>query len=183
MNFNDYKNVAVEINNVYQQMDIDNEKFSKKFNIKCVSTCNGNCCSKVDVEVSPVDLIPLVLNLIDQNKAEAILVDLFARINDHCLFYSNGRCSIYNDRATLCRLFGNTAIFDKMHQNNLSICREIANQYSHPIAKANANQAPNLVIYTQKINNLVPSWDSTPRSFNKALLYAINKIYTAYLYS
>lgn len=181
MKYQDYIEKANQINEIYSQMDRENEKFAKKFNIGCVS-CSGQCCQKKELEVSPADLIPLVVKLIKEGTIESIITDLSSKIDTNCIFHINGRCSAYQNRATLCRLFGHVAIFDKAHQNTLSICKEITNEYSHPIARANASQAPNIVNYSQKICNLMPGWDSAPISFNKALNYAINRVYTSYLY-
>lgn len=180
MKFKDYKNIANKIYQLYDEMDKINSKFSKLSNLSCSNTCGGICCQSNEVEVSPVDLIPLALEIIEKNEHEEMLPKLYLDQNNHCFFWKQGKCSIYKNRAVLCRLFGTSAVFNKNGALDLSICSYIKQENKINLQNIDFNEAPNIVTYSTKINNLMPEWDSRTRPFNQALIYTLERILNSY---
>lgn len=167
----EYVSISNKIKDLYSKMDKENDFFSKTFNIQCSNSCLGICCSSKDVQVSPIDLIPLALEIIGKNEQESIIKELEDNKDNHCIFWKLGKCSVYENRATLCRLFGFSGVYNKDHKQTLSICSYITKPMD-----LDASKAPNLVDYSTQINNLMPSWDNRTKPFNQALLYALKTI-------
>jgi Fe-S-cluster containining protein len=182
MKFSEYQAVSVQIEQLYLKMDKENDAFSKNSNLRCVSTCGGVCCSNKDVEVSPADLIPLVISLIKNNNLEEYLVKAEKDKNEACLFFKEGKCSIYPYRATLCRLFGYSSVYNKKGQKTLSVCSYIKQATKELVCPVITESAPNLVDYSLKVNNFLPAWDVNPLPFNQAFLYAAERVYSSFLY-
>lgn len=182
MNIKEYKQVSEIIERYYEEMDKENIEFQKKFQLSCVSSCAGVCCKSNEVSVSPIDLIPLALELAESEQIRDIVDQLMAAKNSSCFFWKNGLCDVYKKRAILCRLFGVSGVFDKHGNKRLSVCSYIKNEMEIAKAVENAQYAPNIVLWSNKVNNLLPSWDSSVKPFNQALLYALDKILIAKYY-
>lgn len=174
MNTN-YRAVAKEIKALYTEMDKVNDTFSKLSGLSCVSSCAGVCCKNSDVEVSPIDLLPLVLELFDQNQLEAMYALAKESANEACMFHKQGKCSIYSNRATLCRLFSYASVYDKAHKLQLSVCSWIKAEQNTNICPLIVEQAANLPNWSQKVRNLLPSWDQSTMPFNQAFIYAAER--------
>lgn len=172
-----YKTIANQISELFKKMDLENDNFSNISGLKCVSTCNGKCCTNKNVEVSPIDLIPLVVSLIESDEIDDAILLAKEKEDEHCLFFKMGRCSKYSNRPTLCRLFGVSSIYNKHKEKVLSTCSLIKEDTSFkdpcPVIK---NTAPNLVDWSQRVRNLLPHWEQSTLPFNKALLYAADRI-------
>ena len=179
MKIKEYQDIASQIKDLYTLMDKENDKFSKLSGLSCVSTCNGVCCSNKDVAVPPVDLIPLALELIAQNNYLQYLTETS---DTACFFFKNGKCSVYQNRATLCRLFAYSSVYNKNGQKQLSVCSYIKEKNTISIDQDLINQAANIVDWSAKITNLLPNWDSSCKPFNQSLRYALEKILLSYQY-
>lgn len=179
MNLKEYKAIATQIKELYSQMDKENNQFSIESGIKCVSSCGGVCCSNKDVAVPPVDLIPLAIQLIEDNDYLSYLAD---NSDQACLFFQNGRCSVYENRATLCRLFAFSSVYNKKGQKTLSVCSFIKEENNTEVTQELTDKAANIVDWSSKVTNLVPGWDNSCRPFNEALKYALEKILNSYQY-
>jgi Fe-S-cluster containining protein len=179
MKFKEYQALAIKIADLFNEMDQQNNQFANSSNLSCSTTCGGICCKSNTVEVSPIDLIPLVIEIITNNEQDKILPKLYLNHNNHCVLWHEGKCSIYKNRPVLCRLFGVSAIFNKKDETTLSICSYIKKENETDIIK-NIEMAPNIVTYAAKVNNLLPEWDSTAKPINQSLIYAIERILNSY---
>lgn len=182
MKFNEYEKVATSIEKLYAKMDKQNDDFARMSGLGCVSTCGGVCCANKEVEVSPVDLIPLVVSLIKNNSLDSYLQTAQQEQSQACLFFKQGKCSIYPVRATLCRLFGYSSVYDKTGAKTLAICSLIKEANCKEVCPVQVEAAPNLVDYAQQVNACFAGWDTNARPFNQAFIYAAERIYSAYLY-
>lgn len=182
MKISEYKEIATKIKEIYKEVDNKNTQFSKKYNIACSTTCLGVCCKDKNVSVSPIDLIPLALDIIENGQEQEMLAKLKESKNEGCVFFKNGRCSVYENRAMLCRGFGYSQLRDKNKKAVLSVCSEISKNYSHPIAKHNAHEALNLVDSCTQIKQLKPEWGHLELPFNQSLQFCLENILNSYYY-
>ena len=173
MNLSEYNDIAIKIKDIYREIDEKMSIYLKENNIGCSSCCGGCCCNSTTVEVSPIDLIPLALSLINSEKE--ILDKINQNLDKPCMFWIGQKCTVYENRAILCRMFGVCSVYNKEHKESISICEYINK-------KELSNYPPNIVDYSSKITNLVPSWDSRTRPFNESLKYAIEKILNSVSY-
>lgn len=168
----DYREVAKKVKDLYLAMDTINDSFSKMSGLSCVSSCSGICCKNSEVEVSPIDLLPLVIELADKAQLEQTLELAKEKTDEACMFHLSGKCSVYDNRATLCRLFGYASVYDKSHKLQLSICSWIKSEHEVPVCPLLIQQAANLPNWSQQVRNLLPSWEQGTMPFNQAFIYA-----------
>lgn len=163
-------------------MDEVNAKFSKKYKINCVSTCNGQCCLKKDVEVNPVELLPLVIELHQNNQIYEFYNMAKNNLNEHCIFFKEGKCSIYANRTVLCRLFAYASVYNSKKEKVMSICSLIKEQKNYQFSAEEINEAANIVDFSSQISTLLPHWTNHPMPLNQAFVYAVENYLNSVLY-
>lgn len=118
------------VKRVYTRLDKEIEKMQKSSGLHCLSGC-GECCKKPDIECTPLEFLPLALELFDQGKAEQAWEELQEKKKDLCYVFRphitnfGGLCSAYPNRGMICRLFGFTARTNKEGQQELVTCKFI----------------------------------------------------------
>ena len=182
MNKKEYQDISIKILNLFKEMDEINNNFSKKYDISCVSTCNGQCCLKKDVEVNPVELLPLVIDLYEKNEIFQFYNEAKNKENEHCLFFKNGKCSIYEKRTVLCRLFAFASIYNRKKEKTLSICSQIKENKTFNFTQSEIDESANIVDFSSKIATLLPNWNNNPMSLNKAFIYATEQYLSSVQY-
>lgn len=176
MNLKEYQSIANQIGKLYSEMDKENDAFSKTSGLQCVSTCGGVCCQNKSVAVPPADLLPLALEIIKENRSEEVLMKLNEEQDQACMFYKLGKCSVYQNRATLCRLFAFSSVYNKQGQKTLSVCSYIKENQNTEFDQETINKSANIVDWSIQVSSLLPNWDSSCLPFNKALKYALEKV-------
>ncbi len=181
--------IAHRVMGLYAQIDRQIEQFQATTQLCCPSGC-GQCCESPDIEVTPLEMLPLVLELFRRGDVDQWLE--LSEAADHqgsCVFYEpdplvsgNGRCQVYTWRPSLCRLFGFSTAPDKNGQPRLAACirhkqaePQIMAQTQMAIANGTAH-APSLSEATQQILALDPSFGSQMMPINKALSAAIERV-------
>jgi uncharacterized protein len=179
------------VNRVYGALQRDISKLQSESGIHCLSGC-GECCKKPDIEATPLEFLPLALDLYDEGRAESMLEELRNAQSPLCLafrpFVTNfgGLCSEYPNRGLICRLFGFSARRNKEGQSELVTCKLIKEQQTDQYNKAVDNIAkgkrvPVMSYYYSRLVSVDPSLsDFYP--INEAMAKAIEVVLHYYAY-
>ncbi len=130
-----------EVKRLYKRLDAEIEAFQKSTTLHCLSGC-GECCKKPDIEATPLEFLPLALQLFDEGKAEQALEDIKQKKDSLCYVFRpnvtnfGGLCNEYPNRGLICRLFGYTARRDKEGKAELVTCKLIKEQQNEAYTKA-----------------------------------------------
>ena len=182
MNKEEFHTIANKISTYFSEMDKVNDDFSKKSNIKCVSTCGGQCCLNKNIEINPVELLPLIIELSDSGELFKFYEISKNNQESHCIFFQNGKCSIYKNRSVLCRLFGYSSTYNKNKEKVMSICSLIKNEQNIDLTSEVINSSANLIDYSSLIASLLPDWNNAPVQINKAFIYATERFLSSTQY-
>ncbi|AWL13367.1 hypothetical protein HMF8227_02919 [Saliniradius amylolyticus] len=184
--------LAQRIETVYQQLNLRFSDYQQQQGLSCISGC-GRCCTNPDVEASPLEMLPLALNLFDQGQAEVTLDKLRAASGFHCLHYqrlsldgARDQCGIYAHRPGICRMFGAAGVRGKDGQARLSVCQPIktarADAYHQTLSALEVTPPPMIADGRQQLVNLDPLWGRQTLPINQALSWALEKVLTAAYY-
>lgn len=130
-----------EVKRVYKRLDKEIADFQKSTTLHCLSGC-GECCKKPDIEATPLEFLPLALQLFDEGKAETALEEIKQKKDSLCYVFRphvtnfGGLCSEYPNRGLICRLFGYTARRDKEGKAELVTCKLIKEQQNEAYNQA-----------------------------------------------
>ncbi|MCS6793644.1 MAG: YkgJ family cysteine cluster protein [Oscillatoriaceae bacterium SKYG93] len=172
---------------LYRQIDEQTAALQAATGLQCPSGC-GQCCENPDVEATPLEVLPLALELFRRGEALMWLERLEESGNSICVFYrpdpvikGNGRCSMYSWRPTICRLFGFATVKNKQGQLELAACirhkqimPEVVCQTQEAIA--NGFLAPNFSDFSIAIAAIDPYLGRARMSINQAVAMAIKRV-------
>jgi Fe-S-cluster containining protein len=118
------------VKRVYARLDKEIDTLQQSSGIHCLSGC-GECCKKPDIECTPLEFLPLALELFDEGRAEQAWEELQNNSQSLCYVFRphitnfGGMCNAYPNRGLICRLFGFTARTNKEGQRELVTCKFI----------------------------------------------------------
>lgn len=184
------------VERMYDHLDTEIREFRKASGIHCISGC-GKCCTKPDIEASPLEFLPLAFHWFMNHQAEEMLAQLKQETSPICKIYSplssaladsnKGSCSDYVHRGLICRLFGYGASRDKLGALKLVTCTLIKEQqatnYQQAVTMLKAGDyVPIFTDYYLKLiqidfrlgNQIVP--------INQAMIEALEAILGYYAY-
>lgn len=179
------------VKRVYKRLDKEILNLQKDSGIHCLSGC-GECCKKNDIEATPIEFLPLALQLYDEGRAESVLQEINANNSSIChvfrphVTHFGGLCNEYPNRGLICRLFGFTARRNKEGNNELVTCRFIkeqqAEEYEQLVAEIKAGKkVPVMSDYYSRIaaidHNLIQFYP-----INTAITEAIETVLHYYAY-
>ncbi|MEW9799411.1 YkgJ family cysteine cluster protein [Alteromonas sp. CYL-A6] len=178
---------------MYEEISSTFSHYQASAGLPCTAGC-GACCNKPDIEVSPLEMLPLALHLFDQGLAETTLESIehyhgFAcmQYQRHSLDGQKGSCGIYPWRPGVCRMFGVAGYRTKDHIPTLSVCREIKQRlperYADALIMTTANPPPMMAHYQQKLAQLDFTLGEQRLPINEALKYCLEKILTLAAYA
>jgi Fe-S-cluster containining protein len=126
---------------LFSRLDAETEAFAAASGLRCPDGC-GACCESPNVYSTAVELEPLARALVAEGRAEAALEQAAERGPGMCIFYAShgpglGRCTVYELRPMICRLFGFAAVRNKRAEPELAGCR--VHKATQPEAMAQAN--------------------------------------------
>jgi uncharacterized protein len=121
-----------QVEALFGQLEKEITAFKSETNLHCLVGC-GKCCSKPDIDASPLEFLPWAFHLFLNGQAEEVLLELDNSSSTTCHIYRplalleeyNGSCSNYRYRGLICRLFGYAASRDKYGELRLAICKII----------------------------------------------------------
>lgn len=129
------------VQRVFLKLDREIAAFQKETSLHCLSGC-GECCKKPDIEATPLEFLPLALNIFDEGRAEEALDQLKGNeglcyaFRPHITSFG-GLCDVYPDRGLICRLFGFSARRNKEGKPELVTCRFIKEEQKSFFDEAN----------------------------------------------
>lgn len=182
------------VEHLFDRLDSEISKFQNKTNLHCISGC-GKCCTKPDIEASPLEFLPWAFHLFLNGMAQKTLDELNNSTNSFCHIYQplsllenhNGSCGNYKYRGLICRLFGFGANKDKYGQLRLITCKII--KESQGVELKNADEAINKKLkvpvftdYYMKLNQIDFRLGNTFLPINEALKIAIEEVLHYYNY-
>jgi len=118
------------VEKLYAALDEDTDQFKQISGIHCIQGCSA-CCTKPDIEASVLEMIPLAWYLYSNSLQDRVM-ERIKTCGDLCSSYMlmdpgnlAGRCTFYNKRALICRLFGNSAITLKDGHLGIYTCHKL----------------------------------------------------------
>jgi len=193
---------------VYQSLSQEFSAYQSSQSLNCVEKC-GACCSNPDIEVSPLEMLPLALHLFDTGRAEQAFDELDSYSGFACKQYQRlsldgkeGYCGIYEYRPGICRMFGAAGYKTKSGEATLSVCKPIKqavpekyaaaliaiqpawgqSNNSDPMSISNS-KPPMIAEGRQKLAQLDYELGDKLIPINDALRYILEKILTLSFYS
>jgi len=180
--------VGASLNDLYRQLDTQIASFQAATGLHCPPGC-GQCCENPEVETTPLEMVPMALELMRRGEAAQWLerVDT-ATAPGRCVFYradeqvpGNGRCQMYLWRPALCRLFGFAAVTDKTGLPKLAACVKHKQVFPDDVTMANVAIAngfpvPHFADWQTYIANVDPHWGYQRMPINQALKVAIERV-------
>jgi len=120
------------VEELFERLEKEISVFKSETSLHCLAGC-GKCCSKPDIDASPLEFIPWAMHLFLNGQAEEVLLELDHSFISTCHIYRplalieefNGSCSNYRYRGLICRLFGYAASRDKYGELRLATCKII----------------------------------------------------------
>ncbi|MGP1385637.1 MAG: YkgJ family cysteine cluster protein [Thainema sp.] len=180
--------VSASLTQLYQDVNAQIASFQAATGLQCPPGC-GQCCENPEVESSPLEMVPMALELIRRGDAAAWLEQAdIAGVPSRCVFYQpdehvagNGRCQMYMWRPSICRLFGFAAVTDKLGTPKLAACFKHKQVYPDQVAMAqvaiaNGLPVPQFADWQTQIANVDPHWGYQRMPINQALKIAIERV-------
>lgn len=186
------------VEKLFHQLEQESAQFQKESGLGCVAGC-GKCCTHPEIEASPLEFLPWAFHLFLNGGFES-LTSLSKELTEHkennnltCFLYKpmtisgHGRCSDYQYRGLICRLFGFAANKDKYGNLRLATCKIIkegqAESYKSTEEAINKGlYVPVFTDYYMQLNQIDYQLGSTIVPINKALKMAVEEVLQYYAY-
>lgn len=181
------KDLAEKIQEQYRKIAEDFSSFQNKTDLNCRQHC-GKCCFKPDIYVSPLEMLPLGLKLIAENRAEEILDKCLANLESYCVLLNVvdaekgfAHCTEYEHRPFICRTFAVAARKDKYGKPEFSVCKIIKEDKEVQFDKLlksefSDNDIPYIDVWKKRLEVLDPRLLEGPQTFNKSLATMLEKL-------
>jgi Fe-S-cluster containining protein len=185
--------IALAVEQVFKELDEHILQTTSKSGIKCPHLCNA-CCNRKNIEVSPIEFIPLVAWLYETGKINEFLIRLDkSDETGFCPLFSsdawkneNWACWNYEKRGLICRLFGFGYRLTREDQPELVTCKVLKDSCPEGIAKAhrlgieNPDDIPLFRNYSMQLYSIDPDLTIPQLPINKAIRIAVEKLYFQY---
>jgi Fe-S-cluster containining protein len=170
---------AFNLQKVYAEMSDTFSSYQSGTGLVCPPGC-GKCCLNPEIEASVLEMIPFALKVYDEGKLEEWLEKLESRTDPVCILLELSKCSSYEERPSLCRMFGVAGVLNKRQEVTLSICKYLKELNKN--LPAPTEQTPLLPHWSSKLSALDPELISKKLPINLAIKGALEKIafYTQY---
>ncbi len=182
------------VEQLFGRLENEITTFKSTTSLHCLSGC-GKCCTKPDIDASPLEFLPWAFYLFLNDKAETTLAALNASTNSICYSYlpfsvvdnKNGSCSNYKYRGLICRLFGYAASRDKYGKLQLATCKIIKenqqeNYNNTEEAISKGLYVPIFSDYYMQLAQIDYKMGTTLLPINEALKMAIEEVLHYYAY-
>ncbi len=183
-----------EVEKLFERLDIEINGLKKATQLHCISGC-GKCCTKPDIEASPLEFLPWAFHLFLNGQAETMLKELQNRSSSFCQLFTpltlidknNGSCSHYDYRGLICRLFGYAASRDKYGLLRLATCKIIKEDQPQNFADSEEAISKGLYVpifsdYYMNLSQIDYTLGSLILPINKAIIRAIEEVLQYYAY-
>lgn len=184
-----------QVQGVLGEIDLGTARFADASGLACPSGC-GQCCENPAVETTVLECLPLAYWLLTRpegpDEALARLELNRGGAGPHpCVFYAatpgspagfgQGRCTVYEHRPGLCRLFGFAARLDRRGLSEPVICRIHRQTLPEAVARAqtladSGAPIPNFYEFATRFALLEPQLGTQQLPINEAIRQAIHKL-------
>jgi uncharacterized protein len=169
---------SFNLQKVYNEMAETFSAYQKSTGLACLSGC-GKCCMNPDIEASVLEMVPLALKIYDENNVDEWMERLERPERDYCLLFisygeGKGICSSYQERPSVCRMFGVAGTYDKYKRPALSVCKYIKEAY--PVLAQPASDTPLIPLWFSKMSSLDPELTKKKIPINDAIKEALQKV-------
>ena len=179
------------VKRVYSRLDKEIEQMQQSSGLHCLSGC-GECCKKPDIECTPIEFLPLALELYDEGRAEQVWEELQSKNDSQCYVFRpnitrfGGMCDAYPNRGLICRLFGFTARTNKEGGKELVTCKFIKQEQATAYEQLNRDlkdgkKIPVMSEYYTRMTAIDPTL-SDFHPINKAMQKALEVVMHYYAY-
>lgn len=185
---------ARQVEELFDRLEKEISAFKSETSLHCLTGC-GKCCSKPDIDASPLEFLPWALHLFLNGEAEKKLAELDNFYISTCNIYRpfalleefNGSCSNYRYRGLICRLFGYAANRDKYGNLRLATCKIIKEdqQKNYNTAEEAISKGLYIPIFTDyymQLSQIDNRLATTMLPINEALKIAIKEVLHYYAY-
>lgn len=182
------------IEELFDRLEIEIRGFKSETHLHCNAGC-GKCCSKPNIDASPLEFLPWAFHLFLNGKAEETLTLLSNAASSNCFLYRplsvlehhKGSCGNYRYRGLICRLFGYAANTDKYGKLRLATCKIIKEEQSENfnVAEEAINKGKYVPVFTDYYMRLAQidlRLGITLLPINEALKMAIEEVLHYYAY-
>lgn len=182
------------IEELFDRLEIEITTFKSETHLYCNAGC-GKCCSKPNIDASPLEFLPWAFHLFLNGKAEETLGELNNSSTKNCLLYRplsvlehhKGSCSNYRYRGLICRLFGYAANTDKFGKLRLATCKIIKEEQLENFNAGeeminNGKYVPIFTDYYMQLAQIDYKMGMTLLPINEALKRAIEEVLHYYTY-
>lgn len=136
-----FKELSQSILCEYEDLSKTFQNFQAKEKLNCLDGCS-RCCFKPEIYCSPIELLPLALDLLERGEAEAVYARCLEKSHERCMFLNvtseekfQGHCTEYAFRPIICRSFGVSARRGKKDELEYSICNTIKEERAEAFRK------------------------------------------------
>lgn len=179
----EYRDLAVRIRQEYAEMTHIFSDFQDSSKLYCPPSC-GKCCTNPEIEATPLEMLPMVLDLLDSNK---LTLEYIQNIDQSslCFAYSMnqnnpslGTCLEYKNRPSICRMFGVAGYKLKDENVSVSVCKTLKEKYPQEYSelKNNSNHAPLMSKWSTKVRVLDPDLGFKYYQINQAFKLMAQKV-------
>lgn len=181
------------VERLFAELALESQAFKTNSGMDCPSGCS-RCCTKPNIECTPLEFLPLALHYLMEGKALQMLHYLQTEATDICHLYQlqavghhMGGCSNYNYRGLTCRLFGFATVRNKYNQRVLSTCGVLKENHAAAIAGvpnyiASGGVVPSFIVYNNKLQAIDPTLASVRLPLNQAVAVALETVLQHYAY-
>lgn len=183
-----------QVEELFERLEIEIRSFKSETHLHCNAGC-GKCCSKPDIDASPLEFLPWAFHLFLNGKAEETLVLLSNTATNNCFLYRplsalehhKGSCGNYRYRGLICRLFGYAANTDKYGKLRLATCKIIKEEQNENFNAAEeainkGKYVPVFTDYYMRLAQIDLRLGITLLPINEALKMAIEEVLHYYAY-
>lgn len=182
---------AAAVEGVLHELDDAVKGFQEWSSLKCKVGC-GKCCTKPDIEATPLEFLPLAKHIWDDGKASDWIESFETNAESKVCLILNphqqgvGHCSEYMYRGLICRLFGFSARLNKYNKKDLLTCTTIKTEQSdnYQSAQLNIHESPVPMVanFYSKLSYIDPVMAQQFMPINKALLKALELVSQYFAY-
>lgn len=166
---------------LYEEMGKTFTAFQSSTGLNCPPSC-GRCCTNPDIEASVFEMIPMAFKITELGLTEKWLEMLADAEKKPCLAFvslgpdGQGKCSMYETRPSVCRMFGVAGYYDKNEKITLSICKHLKTQNENSLPPIESSKAPVLRDWAARLMQLHPQIIQERKPLNQALRIALEKV-------
>ena len=183
---------AVEV--LFADLEQEIAIFQAETKLHCIAGC-GKCCTKPDVEASPLEFLPWAFHIFKEGRAMEVLEELKKEPSTICYLFrplstvdsGRGKCGNYVYRGLICRLFGYAAGRDKLGALRLATCKIIKENQQEEYSKTSEDINTGLPVpifseYYQKLSHIDFRLGNKIVTINTALKMALEEVLHYYAY-